>query len=70
MEVKEKFETYLTQIFDDLLLKDNGKAKADLEAYYFVKVIAIIFISIVHAPTILFSKENVQSCLQSLRRWW
>lgn len=62
--MQQEIESYLNKIFDDLLLKDNGKTRNDIEAYYFLKVSVIkIIYNIVHATSSISSKENFRNCL-------
>ena len=59
---ESELEAYLNQVFDDLLLKDNGRTRQDIEAYYFLRVPLIDYmtLSIVHAPALLPSEEDVR----------
>lgn len=38
MQIESDFRTYLELIFNDLLLRDNGKKSAGISAYTFIKV--------------------------------
>ena len=39
---ESELEAYLNLVFDDLLLKDNGRTRQDIEAYYFLRVLSLL----------------------------
>ena len=39
---ESELEAYINQVFDDLLLKDNGRTRLDIEAYYFLRVLSLL----------------------------
>jgi len=38
-----ELEAYLNRVFDDLLIKDKGGTKSEIEAYYFLRVLVLYY---------------------------